>query len=90
MLDAETRLDSAAAMPNTTFAYYYTLVNYARGSIDTAKLRSSLTPGIRNNIKTAPAMKGLRDIDCTFLYTYMDKNGSDMLSIMISPEDYKN
>jgi hypothetical protein len=89
MVDAETRLDNAVAMPNTTFAYNYTLVNIENGTLDTTELKKVLTPGMQNNIRTSPAMKSMRDIGCSFVYNYRDKKGIYMLSIIITPEDYQ-
>lgn len=89
VIDAETRLDNAVALPNNTFGYNYTLINYSKTDIDTLTAKNTLTPNIKNTIETHPQMKDMRDIDCTFLYTYKDKNGVYTFSIIVKPEDYK-
>ena len=89
MLDAETRGDNIMALPNKTFLYNYTLVNYENGMIDTVVTKNTLEPNIINNIKTSPEMKYHRDNNVTFQYRYKDKNGNYMFSIIVKPEQYK-
>jgi len=89
MLDADTRLDNVLALPNKTFSYNYTLVNYEKEMVDTIALKNYLMPNIINNIKTNPEMKFVRDAGVIMKYYYKDKNGNYLLSIIATPEQYK-
>jgi len=89
MIDADTRIDNAMALPNKTILYNYSLVNYENGMIDTVMTKNTLEPNIINNIKTSPEMKYHRDNNVTFQYRYKDKNGNYMFSIIVTPEQYK-
>jgi len=89
MLDADTRGDNVMALPNKTFLYNYTLINYENGMLDTTILKNNLTPNMINMVKTNPDMKYCRDNEVTLKYVYKDKNGNYMFSIVISPEKYK-
>lgn len=89
MVDSETRLDNVMAAPDTGFQYFYTLVNMEKASIDLEGARSFLTPQIVNNIKTNPEMEFLRKHETTFKYTYKDKDGNWLLTIVVTPDMYK-
>lgn len=89
MVDAETRLDNAIALPNNTFQYNYTLINVLQSSIDTIQLKHNIEPGIINLVKTNPQMKIFRDKEVTINYSYKDKTGIYLCSIAVRPEQYK-
>lgn len=89
MLDKDTRLDGTVALPDNTLKYNYTLVNLSQSEIDPTDLKSYLEPKIVNNVKTSPDMKYFRDNRVTLLYAYYDKNGSFVLNLEVSPENYK-
>ncbi|MDR2005403.1 MAG: zinc ribbon domain-containing protein [Prevotella sp.] len=89
MVDEETRFDNAIAMPNKTFQYNYTLLNFEKESTDTILIKSALEPGILNSVRTSPEMKYLRDNKITFRYYYKDKNSAYLFRINILPEQYK-
>lgn len=88
MVDSETRLDNAIAMPDNCFEYNYTLVNLDRDSIDAKAFARYMTPVLANHIKTNPDMKAFRDHQLTLNYTYKDKNGVFITKITITPEMY--
>ena len=89
MVDQETRLDNAVAMPGKVFQYNYTLVNFAKDSVNIPGLEGYMKPMILNNVKTNPDMKGFRDNKVTMTYTYKDKDGVFITRIDITPEMYE-
>ena len=89
MVDRETRLDNAVAMPGKVFQYHYTLVNMLLADIDVATLTSNLTPQLINNVKTNPDLKAYRDNEVTMSYTYKDANGEFVAKISVTPQDYE-
>ena len=89
MVDSETRLDNAVAMPNNVFQYNYTLVKLSRDEVDTALVHENLDLSIINNVKTSPDLKIYRDNNVTMAYYYKDKDGQYLLRLNVSPELYK-
>jgi len=88
MVDRETRLDNAVALPNSIFQYNYTFVNLSKALIDVKKIKSKLSPNLLNSIKTNPGMKSFRDNNVTLVYSYNDKNGKFLFSLEFGPKDY--
>ncbi len=89
MVDAETQLDNAVALPDNTFQYNYTLVSMERATLDISELENYLQPIILNNIKTNPDLKTFRDNDVIMAYNYKDKNGEHLFKLTFKPENYK-
>ncbi len=89
MIDAETQLDNAVALPEKTFQYNYTLINRHKDSIDIVRLKEYLKPVILNTIKTNPDLKSFRDNNITMAYSYKDKNSNHILKLTFTPEQYK-
>jgi len=89
MIDSETRLDNAIALPAKTFQYNYTLVSTEKDSVDIVVMKDILEPRIRTFVCTSPDMKTFRDNKVTVNYYYSDKNGNYLLTISVSPEQYK-
>jgi hypothetical protein len=89
MVDAETQLDNAVAIPDNTLQYNYTLVSMERATFDISELKNYLQPIILNNIKTNPDLKIFRDNDVTMAYSYKDKNGEHLFKLTFKPENYK-
>jgi hypothetical protein len=88
-IDSGTRLDNVVALPNKTVLYNYTLVNLERVNIDTLEAKKILEPQIVNSNKTNPDMKYFRDNDVIMKYSYKDKEGYYVCSIVVMPEQYK-
>src|SRR5260221_1169152 len=61
MVDKETRLDNAVAMPDNIFQYNYTLVNLNKADVNIDTVKKYIEPGIINNVKTNPDLKNYRD-----------------------------
>jgi len=89
MIDAETRLDNAIALPQNVFQYNYTLVNIEKDAVDTVEMRSTLEPSITNVVKTNPQMKFMRDNKITINYYYKDRKDRYILLISITPNQYE-
>lgn len=88
MVDSETRLDNAAALPDNMFQYNYTLVNLDKSEVNLDTVKKYFEPGLINNIKTNPALKAYRDNKVTMAYNYSDKNGVFVLKIKVTPDLY--
>ena len=89
MLDKDTRLDNAVAMPNNVLQYNYTLINLLESDVNAEDIRNQMEPVLTNVIKTNPEMKIYRDHKTTFAYSYKDKNGVFILKINIPPALYE-
>lgn len=89
MVDSETQLDNAIALPDNKFQYNYTLVNYTINEIDLEQLQANIEPGIVNNVRTNPDLKTYRENSVTMVYAYKDKNSEHLLKIEVTPERYK-
>lgn len=90
MVDAETRLDNAIALPPDIFQYNYTLVNLDKEAVDTLGLKGFIEPTIINNVKTNPQMQYQRDHKITMNYYYKDKLGQYLFMVSVSPDRYEN
>jgi len=90
MVDQETRLDNAVALPGNIFQYNYTLINLAKDSIDAQSFEDYMKPVILNNVKTNPDLKVYRDNKVTMAYNYKDKNGVFITKISVSAKQYED
>lgn len=88
MVDSETRLDNAIALPDNKFQYNYTLINYTIDEIDIQQLRDNIEPGIINNVKTNPDLKTFREHAVSMVYAYKDKNSEHLLKIEVNSDQY--
>ncbi|HBL76030.1 MAG: hypothetical protein A2W90_11480 [Bacteroidetes bacterium GWF2_42_66] len=88
MVDSETRLDNAFAMPGNVFQYNYTLVNLVKDSINIQDFEEYMKPRIVSNAKTNPDLQLFRDNKVTMNYYYKDLNGIFVSKISISPDQY--
>jgi hypothetical protein len=88
MIDSDTRLDSAMALPEKVFQYHYTFVNLAKSELEIDTVRKYMEPGLIDNVKTNPDLKIYRDNEVTMAYHYQDKDGVFLLKISVTPEQY--
>ena len=88
MVDQDTRLDNAAALPNNIFQYNYTLVNLDKSEVNIDTVKKYVEPGVINNVKTNPDLKVYRDNKVTMAYNYSDKNGVFIIKINVTPDLY--
>jgi hypothetical protein len=89
MVDKDTRLDNAVALPNNVFQYNYSIINFDKSQVDEVTLRKAIEPGLVNNVKTNPELMVYREHKTTLAYNYRDKNGSFILKISVTPDMYK-
>lgn len=89
MVDQQTRLDNAIALPDKVLQYNYTLVNWYKDSIDVEAFELYMKPLLLNLVKTSPNLKTYRDHNATLSYSYKDKNGVFVDVIPITPDLYK-
>ncbi len=90
MVDKETRLDNAVALPDKIFQYNYTLINIEKDNIDIKALEDYLEPILINGVKTSPELKIYRENKITMAYNYKDKNGEFLFKISVTPGKYLN
>jgi len=90
MVDKETRLDNAAALPDNVFQYNYTLINANKSDIDIEDFTNYMEPIIVNNVKTNPDLKIYRENKVTMSYYYKDKNSLFLTKIVVTPDKYSN
>ena len=88
MVDEETRLDNAMALPDNIFQYNYTLINLDKSQVNIDTVKKYIEPGLINNVKTNPDLKVYRENKVTMAYNYKDKNGVFILKINVTPELY--
>ena len=88
MIDMDTRLDSGFFIPDSTFQFDYTLLNYDSNQVDAAALALYLKPRIRSNVRVNPEMKVQRDHQVTMVFHYRDRNGNFVTRIHLTPEEY--
>lgn len=89
IIDNETELENAVALPNNVFQYNYILRNMVKESVDINEIKNRLEPLIINAVKTSPDMKVLRDNKVTFNYYYKDKENIYLFTISVTPEQYE-
>lgn len=88
MVDQDTRLDNAVALPDNILQYNYTLVNWVKDSVDLKAFEDYMQPVIMNNVKTNPDLKVYRENKTTMAYNYKDMNGVFITKISISSDQY--
>ena len=89
MIDQDTRLDNAVALPDNAFQYNYTLINIERSQVNVDTLKKYIEPEIINSVKTSPDLKFYRDNKTTMVYYYRDRNGIFILKLYITPDKYE-
>ncbi|MGE5457041.1 MAG: hypothetical protein ACM3RX_01665 [Methanococcaceae archaeon] len=88
MVDSETQLDNAIALPDNVFQYNYTLINTSKDSIDIQVFENIMKPMLIKNIGSTPELKTFRDNKVTMVYSYKDKNGNFLSKISVTYDDY--
>ena len=89
MVDAETRLDNAVAMPDNVFQYNYTMINIKKEDLDVDVFTNELEPFITNSVKTNPDLQVYRDNKVTMAYYYQDMEGEFLTKIVVTPDEYE-
>lgn len=92
MVDSETRLESVSPESGKIYQYNYTLINVEKGNFNATNFserqKSKILSGI-NKLKNRSGFKFFVENNVTFSYSYNDKNGKNLLKILISPSEYK-
>lgn len=89
MIDHDTRADNIMVLPGKTVRYNYTLVNLSYDEVNLDDFESTLKPWIVNTAKTSPDVANFRKNDVTMEYNYVDKNGTFVYKITVTPDMYK-
>lgn len=90
MVDKDTQIDNVIYLPDNTFQYNYTLLNYKKSTTDTIELINYLTPVLLNQAKTNPGMKAFLATKVNLSYCYKDKSGIYLFRILLTPNQYEN
>lgn len=88
MVDKDTRLDNAVALPDNILQYNYTLINWVKDSINVEAFEDYMQTVILNNVKTNPDIQVYRSNGTTMAYNYKDMNGVFITKISITEEQY--
>lgn len=88
MVDRETQLDNAIALPDKVFQYNYKLIHMTKDSVDIMAFENYMKPMLLTAVKTTPELKIYRDNKVTMAYSYKDRNGIFITKILISYTDY--
>ena len=88
-VDEYSRLDSAVALPERSFQYYYTLINLSKSEVNIDTVKKYVEPTIIDNIRKSPELKYFRDNNTTMIYTYYDNKGEFVHQLSVTPDMYK-
>lgn len=89
MVDQETRLDGAEALPGNVFQYNYTLINMMAEGVNVEGIKEILEPQITRQVVKNEQLKVFRDREVTMAYRYHDKTGAFLFDIQVGPEKYQ-
>ncbi len=88
MVDKDTRLDNAIALPGNILQYNYTLVTLSKAELNLEYIKETFEPKIINSVKTNPDLKIFRANKTTMVYNYNDKEGTFVYRITVTPDLY--
>ncbi|UII33157.1 hypothetical protein LVD17_04865 [Fulvivirga ulvae] len=86
LIDDQTRLDSATALPDNNFQYRYTLSNIDKSNTDLAVLEENLKAMIIEAIKNNPDMTTFKELGTTIQYYYEGSDGEQLFNIVITED----
>ena len=86
MADSDTRVDKISVLRPHLLEYRYTLVNQVKGAGDEEKLAAEMRPYLLNGYQTSDKFKFYRANHIAIKFSYYDKNGQFITSI-IAPEN---
>ena len=92
MVDNVTRLENVNILSGKVFQYNYTLVNVEKGSFDSYSFKKNHKIKLISGVIQMSKKSGFDFFDVNnviFSYSYNDKNGNFLLSILVKPSDYK-
>ena len=89
-VDADTRLDSTAAVKKPLgLVYYYTIVTVDKDSVDVTEIEKAIKDAAQQNLDTQGGMKEFRDAGVRLRYHYRDKEGNPFMDFTIQPTKQK-
>jgi hypothetical protein len=88
IIDSTTRFDRVNALSGHVFQYNYTLLTLDRSQVDTNLLKSSGRESMIALIKKDPKVSVFRDNGIEIQAKYLDKNGKDVATVSIYPNEY--
>lgn len=80
------RLDSARAISQKEFKYYYTLLNNPNTS--SGNFINSSKPQILNSLRGTSGAHGFKEDNMTIIYSYSKADGSKFAEFEIQPSEY--
>lgn len=86
-IDAMTVLKNTTAIPPRKLCYNY-VVQLPEGS-DFESMKKQLIPSVKNQVRTHPQMRELRDAKTTFVYSYEAPDGVQLFQFEVTPSDYE-
>ncbi|UJP65517.1 hypothetical protein [Mongoliitalea daihaiensis] len=89
MVDQETRLDGAEALPGNVFQYNYTLINMVAEGVNIEGIKEILEPQITRQVVKNEQLQVFRDKEVTMAYRYHDKTGAFLFDIQVGPDKYQ-
>lgn len=88
MVDDDTRLDSVTTEPGRNYLYHFTAITLDSTELDIDLtcniMRSTILENMHNNADVAAFGKN----DVTIVFNFRDKNGLELCSIRLLPEEY--
>ncbi len=89
MLSADLRFDKFVSRGNRTLEYIFTCTTIDKKLVTRTSDEGSHTSAMLNTILTNPNMEPFTKNGVTFIFTYLDQNGSELASDRITPDEYK-
>lgn len=90
MVDDETQLVNAEALPGKVFQYNYKLIRMKKEGVNIDEIKRILEPNIMRVVARNPELKNFRDNGVTMAYQYKDMDGEYLFEIKVTPEQYAN
>ncbi len=87
-VDQETHLDTTFPGPGNRFTYLYTPINVANTNFDRAEFEGRMKPMLLNAYKTHQMMERFRKAQVELHYTYRNRDGNEVATIVVSPKDF--
>ena len=86
MIDEDTKLDGAEALPGRILVYKYTL-SLARAELPANLIEQNIRPNLLEAYKAHPDMKTFREEGVTIVYRYKDRSGEAIGEVSVGPKD---
>jgi hypothetical protein len=87
VIDADTRLEGAEALPGRKLLYKYTIVTKSASEVQLDALNGLIRPKLVKIYNSEPDMKLFRDNGVTIIYRYSDKTGQLVGDVSVGPDD---